>query len=136
MTQVEDRLPLWQVWIADISANAKALLDIILLLDPDDIPETLLNRQYLNRLKLEDYPRNTFDYHEAKRLLLSQSLIRQDNKTQKLSIHSIVQDTIKAAMDEEKLVNSISTAVFLFRSAGFFRSLTVSELLLQSFFKF
>jgi hypothetical protein len=109
---------------------------LISLLDPDDIPESLLNRQDLNRLKLEDYPRNTSDYHEAKRLLLSQSLIRQDNKAQKLSIHSIVQDTIEAAMDEEKLINSVSTAVFLFRSAGFSRSSTVFELLLPSFFKF
>jgi hypothetical protein len=28
-TLVEDRRPLWQVWIADLSANAKALLDIV-----------------------------------------------------------------------------------------------------------
>jgi hypothetical protein len=48
--------PLWQIGITNLPENAKALLEIILLHDSDDIPESLLTRQNLDQLKLEDYP--------------------------------------------------------------------------------
>lgn len=127
-------LSLCEVWTADLPPSGKALLDVISLLDPHDIPELLI-RQNLNRPKLEDYPGNDSQYRNAIWPLLSRNLVDHDLNTGVMWIHPLVQDVVQASMGDKRLAKFVSLAVSLFKSAGFPRSSVEPERLLPSFFR-
>ncbi|KAJ4177823.1 hypothetical protein NW767_015010 [Fusarium falciforme] len=109
-------------WALDcLSDPAKALLQVMCLLDPDDIPEDILIDKS-GQVSLTDYPRSRGDYYSAKRELLSYSLISQ-NRTNKLSLHRLVQDATKSMMEKDQLVSAFQAASRLIVSAWPFQSI-------------
>jgi hypothetical protein len=111
------------VWALDqLSSNTKALLQVISLLDPDDIPEELLIHKSSDA-DLGDYPKTRGDYYDARSELLSSSLINQNADQEKLSLHRLIQDTTRAIMNEKELIATFQVAMSLLLSAWPFQSM-------------
>jgi hypothetical protein len=111
------------VWALDqLSANTKALLQVICLLDPDGIPEGLLIDK-LGEVKLQDYPQTMGEYYDARLELLSSSLITRNANEDKLSLHRLIQDTAKAMMGKQELIAAFEAANSLVISAWPFQSM-------------
>ncbi|UPK93796.1 hypothetical protein LCI18_004731 [Fusarium solani-melongenae] len=109
-------------WALDcLSDPAKALLQVMCLLDPDDIPEDILIDKS-GQVSLTDYPGSRGDYYSARRELFSYSLIKQ-NRTNKLSLHRLVQDAAKLMMEKDQLVSAFQAASKLIVSAWPFQSI-------------
>jgi hypothetical protein len=111
------------VWALDqLSTGTRALLRVICLLDPDDIPEELLIDK-LDEVKLDHYPKSRGDYYQARLELVSSSLIIQNAAQEKLSLHRLIQDTTKAMMNKEELYAAFQAATCLILSAWEFQSM-------------
>jgi hypothetical protein len=111
------------VWALDqLSSKTKALLQVISLLDPDDIPEELLIDKS-GEVKLGNYPKTRGDYYDARSELLSSSLINQNADQERLSLHRLIQDTTRAIMDEQELTAAFQSAMSLLISAWPFQSM-------------
>ncbi|RSM10373.1 hypothetical protein CDV31_007249 [Fusarium ambrosium] len=109
-------------WALDrLSSPTKALLQVMCLLDPDDIPEDILIDKS-GQVKLTDYPRSRGNYYSARGELLSSSLISQ-KRNNKLSLHRLVQDATKAMMEKDQLVSAFQAAAKLVVSAWPFQSI-------------
>lgn len=87
------------VWALDDMKAGRALLQVISLLDPDSIPETLLDKNPACA-DWERYPRNSWEYTQARAELISRSLIYRNRDKQTLRVHRLIQDTVRAQMDE------------------------------------
>ncbi|KPI37323.1 uncharacterized protein AB675_1583 [Cyphellophora attinorum] len=98
------------VWALDrLSESTRAMLQIMALLDPDGIPEDLVCQERPN-VELSSYPRFE-DYYDARAELLQSSLIRQaDEEGGSLSLHRLVQDSIRASMQPEEMLLAYRTA--------------------------
>ncbi|KAJ4251080.1 hypothetical protein NW762_011731 [Fusarium torreyae] len=109
-------------WALDqLSAPTKALLQVICLLDPDDIPEDFLIDNK-HQVRLSGYPTDRESFYTARKELLSSSLVNQmDNN--KLSLHRLVQDAAKAMMGPAKLAQAFQSASKLLVSAWPFQSM-------------
>ncbi|RSL54940.1 hypothetical protein CEP54_009623 [Fusarium duplospermum] len=109
-------------WALDrLSGPTKALLQVMCLLDPDDIPEDILIDKH-GQVKLTGYPRSRGNYYSARGELLSSSLISQ-KRNNKLSLHRLVQDAAKAMMEKDQLVSTFQAAAKLIVSAWPFQSI-------------
>jgi hypothetical protein len=101
------------LWSLDrLSVCTKALLWVISLLDPDEIPEELLLNKS-GHLELPNYPETRKDYLLARAELLSSSLIQQNDEQQKISLHRLTQETARAMMDQSQLFQAFQTAIQL-----------------------
>ncbi|KAI1425307.1 hypothetical protein F5Y12DRAFT_747918 [Xylaria sp. FL1777] len=101
------------VWSLDrLSKSTKALLQVICLLDPDDIPEDLLVDRH-KEVKLEGYPRSTGEYYNARSELVSSSLVNQNPELRKLSLHRLIQDSVKDMLSKEELIGAYQAAISL-----------------------
>ncbi|KAG8667971.1 hypothetical protein FPOAC1_012813 [Fusarium poae] len=103
------------------SSPTKALLEIICLLDPDDIPEDVLIDND-HQVELPGYPTDMESYYSARSELLSSSLVNQMNNN-KLSLHRLVQDATKTMMGPERLAQAFQSASKLLVSAWPFQSI-------------
>jgi hypothetical protein len=111
------------VWAFDqLSKSTKALLQVICLLDPDDIPEELLIDK-CGVVKLESYPKSKGAYYDASSELVSSSLINKDPDLERLSLHRLIQDTAKAVMTKEELVAAFQAATSLILEVWPFQSM-------------
>ena len=111
------------VWALDrLSREARALLQVICLLDPDNIPEEILIDKS-SEVKLEHYPKSRGDYYDARLELVSSSLVNQNADQERLSLHRLIQDTVKAMMNQEGLVAAFQAATSLIISAWEFQSM-------------
>ncbi|KAJ5794326.1 tetratricopeptide repeat domain-containing protein [Penicillium paradoxum] len=87
------------VWALDDLKDGRALLEAISFLDPDSIPETLLE----NNPACKDwnrYPQTSLEYSKARAELLSRSLIYRNRGKKTLRIHRLIQDTVRTQMDD------------------------------------
>lgn len=98
----------------------KALLQVISLLDPDNIPEDLLIDRK-DEVKLDHYPKTRGEYYDARSQLLASSLVVQNADQQNLSLHRLIQDTARALMDREQLELAFRAAGNLVISAWTFQ---------------
>lgn len=122
-TYPENARSLATVWALDrLSPKTRALLQVVCLLDPDDIPEELLVDES-SEIELSDYPKNRGEYFRARGELLSSSLIQQNVEYQKLKLHRLVQDATKFMMDEGQLFEDFRAAIRLVISAWPIQSL-------------
>ncbi len=111
------------VWALDrLSKGTKALLQVICLLDPDDIPEDLLMGRAAH-VKLDGYPTTIGEYYTARAELVASSLISQDPEHEKISLHRLIQETAKARMAPGELVAAFQAAGDLVISAWPFQSM-------------
>ncbi|KAI8659981.1 NB-ARC domain-containing protein [Fusarium sp. Ph1] len=104
-----------------LSSPAKALLQVMCLLDPDDILEDILIDKS-GQVSLIDYPTSRGNYYSARRELLSSSLISQ-KRNNRLSLHRLVQDATKSMMERAQLVSAFQAAAKLIVSAWPFQSI-------------
>ncbi|RKK89169.1 hypothetical protein BFJ68_g16774 [Fusarium oxysporum] len=109
-------------WALDrISAPTRALLQVICLLDPDDIPGDVLI-DTTGQVHLPDYPTSRGSYYVARGELLSSSLLNQMHNN-KLSVHRLVQDAAKAMMQPAELALAFQGAAGLLVSAWPYQSM-------------
>ena len=111
------------VWALDrLSDGTKALLQVISLLDPDDIPEQLLIYKSSGK-DHGDYPRTKGQYYTARSELLSTSLISQNLDQEKLSLHRLIQETTISIMSEQELILALQMAMSFLLHAWPFQSM-------------
>ena len=94
------------VWsLQQFSESGETLLQVLSMLDPDSVPETLLNH-YSGKIELKGYPADMIAYYRARAELMGASLVSLVNQaeTQKdLALHRLLQDVVLARMDESRL---------------------------------
>lgn len=110
------------VWALEDLKTSGVLMQVIAFLDPDEIPEQLLE-EVAGKLNLEGYPRNITSYHEARSELLTSSLISRNFSTKSISVHRLIQDACRAKMSTERfriIFNAtVELITFVWPSAGF-----------------
>ncbi|VUC32070.1 unnamed protein product [Clonostachys rosea] len=87
------------VWALDDLKKGRALLEVLSLLDPDSIPESLLEKNPAC-IDWDRYPNQSLEYSKARGELLSRSLIYRNRDKKTLRIHRLIQDTVRAQMDD------------------------------------
>lgn len=90
------------VWAFEkLKPQARQLLELISVLDPDVIGEDLLMKASVVLLS-EGAQFKKSNYIEARTDLLQSSLVQRDKQKQQISVHRIVQDVILATMNVTK----------------------------------
>lgn len=89
------------VWALDDLKEGRALLEVISFLDPDSIPESLLEKNPAC-MHWDRYPKTSLEYSKARAELLSRSLIYRNRDRKTLRVHRLIQDTVRTQMDDAK----------------------------------
>lgn len=87
------------VWALDDLKEGRALLEVIAFLDPDSIPESLLENNPAC-MDWDRYPKTSLEYSKARSELLSRSLIYRNRGKKTLRVHRLVQDTVRTQMGD------------------------------------
>lgn len=87
------------VWALDDLKEGRALLEVISFLDPDSIPESLLENNPAC-MDWDRYPKTSLEYSKARAELLSRSLIYRNRDKKTLRVHRLIQDTVRTQMDD------------------------------------
>lgn len=96
------------VWKFETLRYSTGLLDVMVFLDPNAIPESLL-KSAVGKSPLSGYPQTMRQFHEACAEMHRHSLVSEDRTGSNLTIHRIVQDTAKTNL----LLNPVrANAVF------------------------
>ncbi|KAG5772055.1 hypothetical protein H9Q72_001668 [Fusarium xylarioides] len=95
-----------------LSEKARALLDVLSLLDPDRIPEEIL-MDAAKDVKLSNYPAKKHIYFKARTELIHASLIKRNMATNELQIHRLVQQVVRQRMDQKHLHDVYSAIAVL-----------------------
>jgi hypothetical protein len=110
-TASEKARSLATVWALDrLSAVTIALLQVLSFLDPDSIPEHIL-KDHLGNAPLEAFPKTRGEYFTARAQLLSSSLVSHNIKEEQISLHRLIQDTIRAMIKPGNLLATVRTAL-------------------------
>lgn len=88
------------VWALDDLKEGRALLEVISFLDPDSIPESLLEKNPACA-DWDRYPKTSWEYATARKELTSRSLIYRNRDKKTLRVHRLIQDTMRTQMSEE-----------------------------------
>lgn len=109
---------IWSVWAFESLKHSRSLLDILSVLDPDGIQESILIPPHAGNLRLlADFPNKKVLYQRARAELLQSSLITKDRSGKQLVIHRMVQDAARAKMSLRRFREVFSCAVSLVSSA-------------------
>jgi hypothetical protein len=79
--------------------EGRALLEVISFLDPDSIPESLLEKNPAC-MDWDRYPKTSLEYSSARAELLPKSLIYRNRGKKTLRVHRLIQDTVRTQMDD------------------------------------
>jgi tetratricopeptide (TPR) repeat protein len=105
------------IWAVEIlEPQARALLEVCSLLDPDCIQERIF-LDGASSVTLEHYPQKKLHFTIARADLLKRSLVRRSLGEKEYWIHRVLQDSIKAKMAVERRREVFSAAVALTISA-------------------
>jgi NB-ARC domain len=116
-TKAEKARSLVTCWALDtLSPRSTALLQVISLLDPDNIPEEILINS-CGDVELDEYPKDSDDYIEARAELRETSLINRTAEKKQLSVHRLIQETAKGMMGQGRLFKVFRVAIKLVTSA-------------------
>lgn len=101
-------------WAVDqLSASTRSLLQVLSILDPDRIPEELLQAVDGGKdVKLPNYPIKKDEYFNARAELINNSFVTKNMAANELRIHRLVQDVVRQRMEESEL-RAIYAAVAL-----------------------
>lgn len=89
------------VWALEkLNPDSAILLDVLSFLDPDGIPEVILEGSLpkLGDDVEESYPQTAVAYQDARTELLRSSLIARDRSANRITIHRLIQDGARAKM--------------------------------------
>ena len=99
----------------DLQQESSSLLDILALMDPDRIAEFILTTT--TEVPIDQYPTTTLEFERARTELLKCSLLKRNRDEKTLTIHRIVQDSLRARMSRERLEISFLSTVNLLISS-------------------
>ncbi|KAJ3497234.1 hypothetical protein NLG97_g2061 [Lecanicillium saksenae] len=102
------------VWALDDLKEGRALLEVISFLDPDSIPETLLEKNPACA-DWDRYPHTSGQYTKARAELTSRSLIYRNRDKKTLRVHRLIQDTMRTQMTDETYNEVYSRVVDMLR---------------------
>ena len=111
------------MWAIDkLMPRARALLEVISFLDPDQIQESIFVTKNLNHesTPLQSYPTTRLAYRQARGELVMQSLVRRNEDGKVIWIHRVLRDTVKSHLSKlgkERVAARFSTAVHLVKEA-------------------
>ena len=110
---------IFSVWaLEDLGSQASSLLDMLSGMDPDRIQEGLFT-VYSNAnaakvlSRFDNYPKTPLAYVNARTELARSSLVKRYTNSKELSIHRLIQDTVRTSMDEERLQTVFQSSVDL-----------------------
>lgn len=114
------------VWSSQqFSQGSETLLQVLSILDPDSVPESLLTEN-LATIDLEGYPADDVTYYDARGELLGASLISLVNQVENqkgLRLHRLLQDVVIARMGEVRTETVFKASLRLIYTAWPFQSL-------------
>jgi hypothetical protein len=94
------------VWsLQQFSPGSETLLQVLSMLDPDSVPESLMT-QNLENFDLDGYPTDIITYYDARVELIGASLVslmNQIDNRQGLRLHRLLQDVVIARMDPSRV---------------------------------
>lgn len=99
-------------WAIESLHLGAVLLDLLSLFDPDGIQERIFT-QTPHIISLERFPQTSAAYQRARSELFRSSLVTRDVTKKKLTIHRLVQDTVRSKMSNERFCATFSAAVTL-----------------------
>lgn len=86
-------------WALDtLEKESRTLLEVMSLLDPDNIPDSLLDSNPA-AIGWDRYPQTPLQYSEARSDLISRSLIYVNEDQKTLRVHRLIQDSVRAHLD-------------------------------------
>jgi GTPase SAR1 family protein len=97
----------------NFDVEALRLLEMLSLLDPDSIPEFLLTPSKDDMDLPDKYPRTEEAYTTARNYLERRSLISRDMDKQELTIHRVIQESVRARMSDNILRDTLQGAINL-----------------------
>ncbi|KAH8821382.1 NB-ARC and TPR domain protein [Xylogone sp. PMI_703] len=104
------------VWaLENLEEDAQVLLEAMSVLDPDGIPEYILEDNPAVDT-WPGYPSTSVAYQQARTELIQRSLITRQKDEKKLVIHRLIQDAVRARMTEKRF-NSVFSSMLSFVSA-------------------
>jgi len=100
------------VWaLENLSGTALRLLQVLSLLDPDIVSETILLHSEGHELCAEFPPLSEFV--DVRTELIKASLVKRNRQEKTLAMHRVVQDVVRAKMSAERLKDIFTLAVTL-----------------------
>lgn len=94
------------------SASATRLLELLSILDPDSIAESIIMLPLAEGIP-SDYPPTTEDYYFARTELWKSSLVSRNKTLQQLSLHRLTQEVVRAHMSENRFQETFAFALSL-----------------------
>ncbi|KAK0746923.1 hypothetical protein B0T18DRAFT_466404 [Schizothecium vesticola] len=108
------RHSIFTVWAFEsLDETAQALLNLMSLLDPFRIQESILAGDGVADLPHSAYPRSKVDYLNARSALLKTSIVIRSIPTEHVELHPFVQEVVRTRMSKEELRTYFSVAVAL-----------------------
>ncbi|RAO64269.1 uncharacterized protein BHQ10_000281 [Talaromyces amestolkiae] len=97
------------VWALEhLEEGSQALLQAMSLLDPDSIPEYILEENPAAGT-WSGYPLTSAEYQNARTELIQRSLIVRQKDKKTLNIHRLIQDAVRARMTDDEFSKAISS---------------------------
>lgn len=105
------------VWSLEaLDGSARALLELVSILDPDGVPEFILT-PLAHDTGAPEYPRTSSHYESARTTLTKASLIKRRREDKSIVIHRVLQDITRSKMSEQKLTDIFTLGVMQIRQA-------------------
>ncbi|KAL9095194.1 MAG: hypothetical protein Q9165_002450 [Trypethelium subeluteriae] len=102
------------IWaIEQLEPQAKTILELSAVLDPDCIPDRLFQEKSPRTNELEHYPRTGFEFSVARADLIKRSLINRNDEKKEFWIHRILQDCVLMKMSPKRMERVFSAASLL-----------------------
>ena len=99
------------IWaLEELNNSARRLLDVLALLDPDCIQESLLINHPPQR-PANEFPSTNLQYIEARTILMKSSLVKRNRQKDQLLLHRLIQDVTRAHMTTEQLRTAFELVV-------------------------
>jgi hypothetical protein len=97
------------VWALEhLDEGSQALLQAMSLLDPDSIPEYILEENPAAST-WPGYPLTSAEYQNARTELIQRSLVIRQKDKKTLNIHRLIQDAVRARMTDDEFSKAISS---------------------------
>lgn len=101
--------------IEQLSAEARTILELSSFLNPDCIAERIFVEN--TSTFFPNLPQKISAWNAARGELIQASLVKRNDKKSELCIHRVLQDSVRAKMNEEKIRSSFACIVSLVSAA-------------------
>ncbi|KAF2116999.1 tetratricopeptide repeat domain-containing protein [Lophiotrema nucula] len=106
------------IWaVQQLDEGAMTIIQLAAILDPDCIQERIFEEFAIGVEHIQEYPANWMAYSTARAELIKRSLVRRNESSKELWIHRVLQDSVKAQMSDERLLDIFTLALTLLTKA-------------------